>query len=133
MEGALVRLSRSLIDMRGDASGVLRRVAVRGGVGRGGDIAPIDTKSAGSGSLIRFGLSNAARSGSRTLRLKLASPASPSGGESTTTPLSQPAFGPDADKAARTSLVTFDVERSRTDVSFSSGSVLRLLYDLGDL
>ena len=91
------------------------------------------TSSAGSVlSLTRFGLSSAARSGSSEFKLKLVSGlsgvrsrliAASERASSTTTPPNHACLPPDSDNAARTSLVSFEVERSSAEVSFD-GEVL---------
>ena len=98
-----------------------------GGLETGGGIALIATSSAGSVlCCVRFGLSSAARSGSSESMLKLVSGlagvrsrliAESDGTSSTTTPCSQSCLLPVSDNAANTSLVSFEVERSRAEVS----------------
>ena len=98
-----------------------------GGLETGGGIALIATSSAGSVlCCARFGLSSAARSGSSESMLKLVSGlsgvrsrliAESDGTSSTTTPCSQSCLLPVSDNAASTSLVSFEVERSRAEVS----------------
>lgn len=91
----------------------------------------------------RFGERSAARSGSSSLKLKLVSPSpvfplsasrsrSGSGSwSSTITPFSQPCVrsGPAPPIACRISLVTLDVEKSNTELSFDGGDRAMLLRD----
>ena len=105
-----------------------------GGLEVGGGIASIAMRIAGSVLLPRtlFGLSNAARSGSREVMLKLVSGLSEvrswltalsEGTSSTTTPFNQSCLPPLSDSAARTSFLSFDVERSNGEVSFDGDAL----------
>lgn len=137
-EGAMRRidvLGCISTDSVGDVTEGSRAVAggEGGGLGPGRGIALRATRRAGSAlPCTRFGLSSAARSGSRESMLKLVSglsgvlsllTAESDGTSSTTTPCSQSCLSPDSDSAASTSLVSFEVERSRGEVS-RDGDVL---------
>ena len=121
--------SLAVVGREGVAVGKMFLFGETGGLEVGGGIASIAIRIAGSVLLPRtlFGLSNAARSGSREPMLKLVSGLSgvrsrpmplSEGTSSTTTPFNQSCFPPLSDSAARTSLLSFDVERSNGEVSF---------------
>lgn len=134
-EDAALRVN---VERRGESSfssGDGRRgdVRVLGRVGdgrRGRCVMSADEDNVGSLPPNRLGLRSAARSGSSALRLKLTSgsPAAlcasraslrmSSPVSSTTTPCNQPSVRPVSDMAWSTSLVTLDVDRSRTELSW---------------